>query len=148
MPQFSNVSLSVSNVAYSVSMSKYGAIQYSSVVLYYTHFQLGVGLIPSMTRINHPHRHRTTCPCRFQSPLWELYLVITPIMPLYHWQGILGPLDEQYTLDFMFSSRGFMSVISSSYRQILVHFTTSRIHLNIQFRHVIYLFIALSLVHI
>jgi len=88
--------------------------------MYHLQNQLGVGLIlsglGSVTIKSQNYMSR-----RLLVPSVGINLVIMPVIPLYLWQGMLGPLNGAYTSDSMFSSHGFMSIISSSHSHTLVH---------------------------
>lgn len=73
---------------------------------------------------SYPNSLKTTCLCRSISPLYgESNLVITPVMPLCPFYGILVPLNGVYTSKFTFSSHGLMPVNSISHSQKLVQLT-------------------------
>uniref|UniRef100_M1DHZ3 Uncharacterized protein n=1 Tax=Solanum tuberosum TaxID=4113 RepID=M1DHZ3_SOLTU len=58
------------------------------VMLCHTHFQLGVGLAPTWTRVQCTLIVLNYVPHRIISLLcWASDLVMTPVMPLYPWQG-------------------------------------------------------------
>lgn len=84
------------------------------------HNLVGTRIITELDQGQPTFKSQNYVPPQVNSFSWASYLVMTPVIPLYPYQVILGPLNGAYISNSMFISHVSMSLSSNSHCKILL----------------------------